>query len=428
MTTTAEAAHQKTETSYSEYIKNTGIYLLSLLGAMAVGFQNYLALMDLIKKLSTISVALSKAWLLILHGTAVFLGICSTTANFCFNIDLLEGFVERFFPKDETKKKKRRKLSAWEEILYWVGIGAFVITGIMFGLTAFAFGMTGPIAILGIIAGVFQAILMTIQEVETWLRAFDDDGKNNIKKKKKSLWQTFVDWSNSLTLGKFAGYVICVGNVLALSLLFAFGLATFLITVSVPLVPAVITGFAFALTFGTFTEFFFYNTFLSKFCNKFSENIEKFWDSTYSPLGLFACAINGIVNAGLSYAGIMLLVGLVATTGIAMPPIAAIITVSMIASVFAGAASFILGIDFWTANSARLSFKPKEETAETTKNPAFIHSTPDIAKKFTPTPTPTKSTSTLPKGIGTLISTVGLRRSLTTPSSADRTFSLTGRC
>jgi hypothetical protein len=330
------------------YFKKTIIYLFSFLGALGTGIQNYMAVVALFKELIEGSIKLTKVGLGILHGLAIGVGgVCSTVVNFCLNVELLESFMQRL-----TGKKPMPKLHGWQKFRYWFGSGVFIVTGILFGLTALAVSATGPLAILAIAVGVLVAGIMVIQELETWLESFDEE--NN---ERKSLWEMFLAWKESLTKSKFLGILIAVGNVVALSLLFTAGLATFFIaTVGVPFLPAIIVAFVVAFTGGAFTEFYFYNRFISKFCDNFAANMKKFWESKYSPLGLVTASTNGVVNGILGYVGIMLLAALLISASVVMPPSGIMIGVIATAAVFAGLASFILGLDFW-----QKKFGKKEE-------------------------------------------------------------------
>lgn len=326
--------------------KKIGIYIVSVLGAAGTGLQNYMAVATLIKSMMTSAFAVSKAGVGIIHGLALSLGgICSGVANVCINIELLENFVERI------TQKPRPKLVGWQRFRYWFGSGVFIFTGVLFGLTAFAFGPIGPLAALGIAAGVFVAAIMAIQELETWLESFDNQKEGN----KKSLKDIFKEWKASLTKSKCLGIAIAVGNVVALSLLFTMGLGSFLMGVGVPALPAIITAFTFAFTGGAFTEFYFYNRFLSSFCNNIKENWQKFWQAKHPLIGLVCGAVNALVNGVLSYVGIMMITGLLVTAGIAVPPLGVVIAVAASVAVCAGLASFILGIDFWIRNSEKLT-------------------------------------------------------------------------
>jgi len=343
--------------TYTKTIKKLLIGLVSLLGALGNSLQNYMAVLDLLKTLVHGTAVLSKISNGILHLLAVSIGsVCSSFVNLCINIELLESFLERI------TTKTRPNLQGWQKFQYWFGSGIFIITGILFGLTAFAFGPIGALAAISIAAGIFVAIIMMIQELETWLDSFDHEDD-----KKKSLLEIFNEWYASLSKGKLIGHIIAIGNVMALSLLFTLGLANFLIGIGVALLPALITGFVIAFTVGAFTEFYFYNKFLAVFCHNLPENLHRFWQAKYSPLGLVMSAVNGLVNGVLSYVGIQIVAGLLLMAGMTMPTLP-IIILAATAAVFAGLASFILGLDFWQRNSARL-FTFDSEKVQTSPTP-----------------------------------------------------------
>ena len=325
-------------------LKKAGIYITSFLGAVGTGLQNYMAAASLVKDLMDVSFAASKAGLGIIHGVAATLGgLCSGLVNLCINVELIESFLERI------TKKKRPHLEGWQKFRYWFGSGVFIVTGLMFGLTAFAFGPVGALAALGIASGIFVSAIMIVQELETWLESFD----NPENKQKKTIKEIFIEWKASLTKGKILGVAIAVGNVVALSLLFTLGLATFLTGVGVPALPALIAAAVVAFTGGAFTEFYFYNRFLSGFCGKLKENWEKFKSSALPVLGFITAGLNGIVNGVLCYVGIMMITSLLTAASIAVPPLGVLIAVAATAAVFAAAASFILGLDFWQRNSGK---------------------------------------------------------------------------
>ena len=333
-------------------LKKSISYLVSFLGAAGTALQNYMAVAALIKDLLNASFAASKAGLGIIHGVAIGLGaLCSGLVNFFINLELLESFWLRITTKPIPK------LKGWKKFQYWAGCIVFVVTGILFGLTAFAFGPIGALAAISIAAGIFVAIIMTIQELETWLMSFDP---------KENEAETNVEPApSSPNAGKIMGHVIALGNVLALSLLFAFGLATFLISiVGLPALPAVLIGFGFAFSFGAFTEFYFYNYFISSFCEKLQTMWIEFWNSKNSPLGLVASTINALVNGVLAYVGIMAITTLLTAASIALPPVGIIIAIAATAAVFAGLASFFLAIDFWKQKNKVEEPKPKAEGSD----------------------------------------------------------------
>lgn len=352
----------------SNKVKKIGIYVASLLGAAGTALQNYMAVMTLFQ---AIAQGASKATWAALHGIAIALGgACTGLVNLCINIGLLESFLER------VTNKKIPDLKGWQRFRYWFGSSIFVVTGILFGLTALAFGPIGALAAIGIAAGFFVSVIMVIQELETWLESFDNLGP------KKSLKQIFIEWKNSLTKGKVLGIVIAIGNVVALSLLFTLGLATFLTGVGVPALPALIIGLCVAFTGGAFTEFYFYNRFLSTFCEKIKEKWHAFKETTFPVFGAAAGIINAIVNGVLSYTGIMMITGLLTAASIAVPPLGVMIAIAATAAVFAATASFILGADFWISNSKKIIgyFKKEKEIPLLADDQLSLSSTASLKK------------------------------------------------
>lgn len=321
-------------------------YFLATLGALGIALQNYMAIIAIPNAISA-AATVSNAVMGALHGVGVALGgLCGGLVNFFINIGLLESFLERV-----TGKKKRPNLKGFKWFSYWFGSAVFVCTGVLFGLTAVAFGPAGPLAALAIAAGVFVAVIMTIQELETWLQRFDDP-ETHVKKPIK---QIFLEWKKSLTKGKVIGFLIAVGNVLALSLLFTMGLATVLSGVGLPALPALIVAFSIAFTAGAFTEFYFYHNFLSKFCDKFKEKWQAFKASKWPVVGVVCITTNAVVNTVLTYVGIIMITGLLIAAGVAAPPLGAMIAIAAVSALCAGIASFVLGMDFWTNNITKIT-------------------------------------------------------------------------
>ena len=419
----------------SDITKKTIAYIISALGAAGVALQNYIAvdlfLRGIVGGFTSITRLLSGAIQAVAIGAG---GACSGMVNFFINIELLEGFLERI-----TSDKSGREMTGWRKFRYYAGIFAFALTGVLFGMMAFAFSMANPLAVLALAAGVFVTIIMTIQEVETWLQSFDekvrimfsqpktDDedkvvssnevlivhadsvykigfcnkyGKYETKdivdadllvylkqykqkgdidtaahldkineiltsldtcSQKRSLKDIFNTWKSTLTWSKACGHIIAAGNVIALSLLFTVALAEVLVVLQVAAFPAFVIGLSVAFTFGAFTEFYFYNFFLAKFCNKFEENWEKMKATKFAPLGYVCIGVNAFVNTALTYAGVGLLTGTLVLAGIGMPPLGLIMGLAAVSAVFAGGASFILGMDFWIR---KMSSKPVEEVAD----------------------------------------------------------------
>lgn len=318
-----------------------------------------------------------------IHGLALSAGaLCSGLINFFINVELLDGFLERL--KNETKVKK---LSGWRKFRYYAGSFAFILTGVLFGMMAFTFGMATPLSLLAIASGIFVAIIMTIQEVETWLQSFDGPESDD----RKSLKDIFTEWKSTLTFGKMCGHMIAAGNVIALSLLFTLGLAEVLIALHVAALPALIIGLSVAFTIGAFTEFYFYNFFLASFCAAFQEKWQAMKNSQLAPLGFLCVATNAFVNAALTYSGVGLLTGLLVAAGVALPPVGVIIALSAISGFFAGSASLVLGMDFWIRKMSPATSTPKPATPKAkpaandepgfaTKGLSFFQSNhPDVA-------------------------------------------------
>lgn len=334
--------------------KKTISYLFSALAAAGGALQNYSAIELLIRSLQVGFSELSQV-------ISIAGGLCNGMVNFFMNVDLLESFLERITGDTEeagsTKKKKTKlPLTGWRKFRYYAGIFVFAVTGVLFGMMAFAFSAATPLSILALAAGVFVAIIMTIQEIETWLQSFDDD-----KSQKTSLKDIIMVWWSSLTFKKACGHLIALGNVVALSLLFTISLAEVLIAFQVAAFPALVIGFCIAFTVGAFTEFYFYNFFLADFCNTLQEKWVKMKTTPCPALGIVCITANAVVNAALTYAGVGLLTGALALAGIAAPPLGVIIALAVVAAIFAGSASFILGMDFWIR---KLSPKSRESSKE----------------------------------------------------------------
>lgn len=323
---------------------NTHIYsrTLSTLGAFGTALQNYPAVDLFMNELFKNIITAGKLSKNLAKITALGAGsMCGGLVNFWMNVELLDGFFARF---KKGYHYKNLKLTAWQKLQYFGGIFVFLVTGILFGLMAFTFAMSGPLAMLSIAAGIFVAIIMTIQEIETWLSSYDNQGPTS--KESLTLQQQ---------IGKWCGHIIAVGNVLALSLLFTLSLAQALIALNVAALPAIIAGVAVAFTFGAFTEYYFYNFYLAKFCKNFSQNWKSMTEVPNAWLGFLCVTTNAFVNAALTYAGIGLLSGLLIAANIALPPVLAITILASVCAFFAGSASFILGMDFWVRQNPQKS-------------------------------------------------------------------------
>ncbi len=310
-------------------------HMVAGLAAFGTALQNYqavaLALADLAK--GTIPATRWLNWSIQISALGAG-GLCSGMVNFWMNVELLEDFSKRA-NSNEDYQYKRLNLTAWQTIQYFGGIFVFVVTGILFGLMAFTFAMTGPLAILSIGVGLFVAGIMTIQEVETWLCSYDHNDATSTD-----------DLTNSQLIGKYIGHIVAIINVIALSLLFALSVAQALIALHFAAVPALIAGFAVAFTFGAFTEHFFYDTYLANFCQNFSEEIKQLHSAPKAWFAYLCVSVNALVNAALTYAGIQILTALLIATNIALPPVAVITAITAVLAFFAGSASFILGLDF----------------------------------------------------------------------------------
>lgn len=314
-------------------------WFVGLAGALGVGLQNFMAFVSFLLDLGGLSSAA------VLGIAATFGGFISGLVNLWMNVDLLKDFFKRF-----TGNKVQEKLRGWKKFRYYLGCLLFITTGILFGMTAFAFGGVGVLAGLAIASGLLVAIIMMIQELETWLQSFDEAGA------KTSLKEAFVKWWKGLSPAKAVGFCISVGNILALSLLFALGITNFLIMAGVPLFPAIIVSLVVAFTAGAFTEFYFYNSILSSFC----EQIATVWWKAFLELSFkvkatvfLSSLINAAVNGVLCYAGVVLFNALLVSVGMSPMGLGIIIT----ASIFAAAASYMLGVKFWVKY-----FNPKVES------------------------------------------------------------------
>lgn len=349
-------------------------YLFSALGALGVALQNYMAVEMTLRAMVSGLTSLPRYISGLIQAVAIGAGgLCSGMVNYFINVELLDGFLERI-----TGDGPGVKLGGWRKFRYYAGIGVFAMTGVLFGLMAFTFSASGPLLFLGIAAGVFVAIIMTIQEIETWLQSFDNPESGE----KESLIDIFKKWKATLTFGKFCGHVIAAGNVIALSLLFTLGLAEVLMLTGIAAFPAFIIGISVAFTFGAFTEFYFYNVFLSKFCSQFKANWEAMKSSKYASFGFACIGTNALVNAALTYSGVCMLSGALVLAGIGLPPIGLIMALAVISALFAGAASFVLGMDFWVRKQGTcvttIDELPKELPVETT-TPAVSTALPEVS-------------------------------------------------
>ena len=319
-------------TTLNKGSKKIIVYFTAFSGALGTSLQNFMAFVAFLGQTSNITSFLIN----LLSGVV---SVSSGLVNLCMNIDLLWSFAQRL-----SGEKKSYPGKGWQRFKYYAGSAVFITTGLLFAFTAIAFSPVGTLAILGLVAGVFVGLIMMIQELETWISGFTEE------QEEVSFVEGLSNWWNGLTLGKSAGLIISLGNVLALSLLLTAGLTVFLMSVGVPVLTAVIAGFAVAFTVGAFTEFYFYNAFLSKFCDKFKQKCEELLASDYAVLGITSIFINAAVNAALCYAGVFMLSGLVLSAGIAFP----VLGLAIVAAFFGGLASLLLGSSFWIDNSKHI--------------------------------------------------------------------------
>lgn len=323
-------------------------WVISILGAAGTALQNYMGMVIFLESIVS-GVKASAAWIQSL--AIAFGGLCSGLVNTYINIDLLDDFIRRVTGKTDFSFSK---LTTAQKIRLYLGSFVFIVTGILFGCTAFAFGMASPLAVVAIAAGVFVAAIMIIQELETWFASFEDDTK-------KTIPQIIQQWVDSIKKNpkKLLGHLIAIGNVVALSLLFTMGLTPILMMTGMAAFPAVITSFVVAFTFGAFTEFYFYNAYLADFFEKTTTYtdektgekmpgyIQQMNQTRYAPLGYFCVISNAIVNGALTFSGVLLLTETLALAGLALPAFGALMALASISAVFAGAASLIVGMKFW---------------------------------------------------------------------------------
>lgn len=315
--------------NWTNYFARFGTWVISILGGLGVALQN---VMGIVALLQGVGMAATEVGTAFMHIIATSLGgLCSGVVNTFINLDTLESFFQRILGI-----KPMPSLERPQKIVYWLGVGVFIITGLLYGLTAFAFGPIGALAVLGIIAGVLVAGISTIQEMEVWLARFDADFKDVTE--------------DGSTKSKIIGKIITIGTIISLSLLFTMGIATFMTGVGAPIIPSLIVGFGLSFTAGAFTEYVFYNRALGDFCQHFDQKWENFKKSRWPVLGFTISVLNGLVNGALAYIGMTLLIGLIVSTGVAAPPLGVVIAVGLIVAIFSGAASTMLGISFWPSN------------------------------------------------------------------------------
>lgn len=309
--------------------------MLAGLAAMGVALQNYQAVAMSLNGLAN-SIIPASRWLdWSIQFTALTTGgIGSGMVNFYMNVNLLDDFFKRI---KSNEPYQYTRLNLWEKIQYFSGIFVFIVTGILFGLLAFTFAMEGPLAILSIAAGLCVAVIMTIQELETWFSSWDPV-TNPVVAAPLSFFQI---------IGKWLGHLIAAGNVLALSLLFTLSMAQGLMALQMAAFPALMIGLVVAFTFGAFTEYYFYNFYLSNFCKDLGKNLSKMMQTPNAGFGLICVTVNALVNGALTFAGVELLTGVLISANITIPPLVAVTALALVCAVFAGSASLILGLDFW---------------------------------------------------------------------------------
>jgi len=309
---------------------------ISLAGALGSGLQFVLGMVDFLKNLGQSSVAL-------IYGiSGAFGGFFGGLINLFINVELLEDFLKRI--KDKrlsgiTIVKEMNLKNVGKLLLYWSGILVFVGTGVLFGMTALAFGGSGGVlGILGITAGILVAVIMIVQECETWAKCFKDLRSD----------QEIIEHANALKPSKKAkGLALALSliNVFGLSAGFAFGLITVLhVYFGVALIPAVTIGLAISFSTGAFTEYVFYNYFLADFITNFKERWSDFFkNKSTATVGLLSIGINAGINGILSVTAMLGLNALLLSAGFAAIPLG----VTIATGVFCGVVSLVLGADFW---------------------------------------------------------------------------------
>ena len=344
--------------------------LFAGLGALGVALQNYQATALFINSLANGVLSANGCLTQILSLGAG--GICSGMTNFWMNGALLDEFFKRMDPNNSQQYQPPILISLWKKLQYYVGIFVFVVTGILFGLMAFTFAMTSPLAILSVAAGIFVAGIMTIQEVVTWMVGWD-----GYDEQAEAIEHVEAPFTHLELTGKWVGHLIAAGNVLALNLLFTLSLAQGLIALHVAAFPALIAGFAVAFTFGAFTEYYFYNFYLAKFCKDFGKNVSEMMTIPHAWLGMVCITINALVNGALTYSGVGLLSTLLLAANIALPPLAVLVTLAAVCAFFAGSASFILGMDFWIGqHKNKVAIRPEPAAVISKQNAIFFTRNP----------------------------------------------------
>ena len=234
-----------------------------------------------------------------------------------------------------TKRKyfDYKNATSLEQAKYYGGSLVVIVTGVLFGLTAFMFAMGSPLAMLSFMAGLFVTGITMIQELEAWLAAWDPTIGSAT-----GLPQRFGEW---------CGYIIAVGNVLAFSLMFTLSLAETLILLHVAAIPALAVGAAVSFFFGGFTEYNFYAPYLTALCGQFGDKWQAMMATDWALAGILCMSVNAFVNAAAAYTSLDLLTALLVSASVTLPPVAVITVISVALTLLAGSASFLLGMNFW---------------------------------------------------------------------------------
>ncbi|NCT57036.1 MAG: hypothetical protein GW760_04910 [Legionella sp.] len=335
-------------------------YAVAGLGALGVAVQNYQAVESFLKSVLPLSYHGSYAMQAAAVGAG---GLCSGLVNFKMNMDLLGDFSARWQYQDYEAYIAAgyfdyKNATSLEQAKYLGGSFIVIGTGVLFGLMAFTFAMGSPLAMVSVALGLFVTIITMIQELEAWLAAWDP--KNGPT---TGLPQSFSEW---------CGYMIAVGNVLAFSLMFTLSLAQTLILFHVAAVPALAIGAAVSFLFGGFTEYNFYAPYLTKLCGQFGEKWQEMMASDRALVGLLCMSVNALVNAALTYATLELLTALMVSASIALPPVAVVTVLSVALTVFAGSASFLLGMNFWISQASTSPID--SESVSRTSSVTFVSS------------------------------------------------------
>ncbi len=146
------------------------------------------------------------------------------------------------------------------------------------------------------------------------------------------------------------------------------GLAQCLMALNCSIGLSLCIGASIAFSIGAFAEYFFYKDYLSNFCANIKEKLSLMTQSQNAGLGIFCVLTNGLVNSALVYAGIQLLLDMVATAGFLSTSSFIIPLATIGFTIFAGTASVILGMDFWISRNTK---KIPNDVGELTPQLAF---------------------------------------------------------